>query len=74
MYRRRRLHSAFTLVELIVVEIVLGLLLAVALPYYFGTFASARDPAARTAIADHVGPLEQNRNVLALHPPHWVAS
>jgi prepilin-type N-terminal cleavage/methylation domain-containing protein len=43
----RLFHSAFTLVELIVVVIVLGLLMAVALPNFFGASTSAQDSAAR---------------------------
>jgi prepilin-type N-terminal cleavage/methylation domain-containing protein len=49
-FRPRPLRSAFTLVELIVVVIVLGLLLAVALPNFFGASTAAQDPAPRSSI------------------------
>jgi general secretion pathway protein G len=67
--RSRKIRSAFSLVELVVVVLIIGILAAVAAPKMFDTANDARDNATKASLAIVRDAVELYRSQNGIYPP-----
>jgi len=66
--KRRRSDEGFTLIELLVVVVILGILIAIAIPVYLNYRKSANDKAAQSDLRNAISTLEVCNSENAAYP------
>jgi type II secretion system protein G len=66
--KTRRAHNGFTLIELLVVLAIIGSLLAIAVPSYFGTLDNSRETALRQSLSVMRDAIDHYRGDVGKYP------